>query len=332
MSNSTFYDWRSLQEEWIHHYQALDPSAGTLIRNFFEPASFFAENTFTSSIPLCIGNTQTERTAIIISADVCERLRRLVGSTIQGWPAPSMPTFHDDYKDIQPSPVGDKNMYSRLLQKVKKRNKTAETLRKAVEEWQTAKNLVQAKQHVFISIDIEAYEIDHSILLEIGWSMYDSKNDKYLDQHYLNNAYRHLNNGKYVDDMKLRFMFGTSVWCNFKQALAELRKDLDWAVARDGGFVLVGHGLDSDLKYLRKQNFMWPGRPGQPDTMDVSQSAVVTILNTDTIFGATIRDMHNPPSLGRTLTLLNIDTWCLHNAGNDAHYTLVLLMALVGKA
>ncbi|KAI8393394.1 uncharacterized protein BYT42DRAFT_609190 [Radiomyces spectabilis] len=154
-------------------------------------------------------------------------------------------------KDIQPSPVGDRNMYSRLVQKVKKRNKTAETLRKAVEEWQAAKNLVQAKQHVFTSIDIEAYEIDHSILLEIGWSMYDSKDDKYFHQHYLNNAYRHLNKGKYVDDMRLRHLRVV---------------------------------LDSDLKYLRKQNFMWPGRLGHPDTVDVSQNAVVTALDTDTIF------------------------------------------------
>lgn len=237
------------------------------------------------------------------------------------------------------------NVLSKSHQKAKKKTKQLNRIREAHEEAALAKRLVNSSNYVFVSIDIEAYEKDHSILLEIGWSMYDASTNTCMDQHYINDQYRHLLNGQFVEDQKERFNYGTSVWCSLKQALIELRKDLDWAVKRDGGFVLVGHGLDSDLKYLAKQNFLWPDKQGG-EVASVEKSAKIAILNTDTIYGSSINDLHNPPSLGKTLALLGIDTWNLHNAGksffqafegrhlicelgNDAHYTLLLLLKLV---
>ena len=230
--------------------------------------------------------------------------------------APEQPiALCPEYIDVQEFRVDSKNAFSRLQTKVKKANKAAEKLQRAKDDWQQANQLVQSKQYVFIAIDIEAWEQDHSILLEIGWSLYDSKTDQYMDQHYLINTYRHLTNGRYVSDQKLRFAFGTSVWCSLDQALKELRKDLDWCVQCDGGFVLVGHGLDSDLRYLQKAKFRWPVSNGNGDTLDVNQSALVTICNTDEMYAASIGNLHNPPSLGTTLGLFGIDCWNLHNAG-----------------
>ncbi|KAI9484336.1 hypothetical protein BDB00DRAFT_775123 [Zychaea mexicana] len=248
-------------------------------------------------------------------------------------PVPQQPTpFCSQYIDAQEFQVNSKNAFSRLQQKVKKANKAADKLQRAKDDLRRAAELVQGKHYVFCAIDIEAWEQDHSILLEIGWSLYDSKSDRYMDQHYLINSYRHLENGRYVSDQKMQFAFGTSVWCSLDQALKELKKDLDWCVQRDGGFVLVGHGLDSDLRYLRKAKFLWPGSNGRGDTLDVNQSALVTICNTDEMYAASISNLHNPPSLGSTLGILGIDCWNLHNAGNDAHYTMLLFMELIKKA
>ncbi|KAI7871585.1 hypothetical protein BDF14DRAFT_1697134, partial [Spinellus fusiger] len=214
----------------------------------------------------------------------------------------------------------------------KKHNKKALRLRNACEDLLLAKDIVLKKQHIFCSIDIEAWEHDHSCLMEIGWSMMDTRNNLFLDQHYLMSEYRHLKNGSYVPDHKLQFQFGTSVWCTLPQALSELKKNLDWAVASAGGVYIVGHGFDSDLKYLSKQDFLWPGKDPQAiDTKDIANSGVLKILNTDLLYGASIQNIETTPSLVKCLNAFNINAWCLHNAGNDAHYTLELLLALADK-
>jgi hypothetical protein len=275
----------------------------------------------------------------------------MIATALEEYPEPNLDDLTPQpYEIIERHDVDNPNMLKKILQKAKKKNKAEQKLVMATGEVQLGKRLIADKRYVLFSIDIEAYELDHSILLELGWSLYDSRTEKLMDQHYLVDNYRHLTNGKFVEDCKMKFMFGTSVWCSLQQILIELRKDLDWAVKRDGGFVLVGHGLDSDITYLRKQGFMWPA-PFGGETLDINSSAMIAQLNTDTIYGSTIGNLHNPPSLGRTLTLLSADTWHLHNAGkcivvmsnlfgallmnliigNDAHYTMLLLMLLLGK-
>lgn len=280
---------------------------------------------------------------------ICEQLIEFLREKIPDAELPSLSDLNPHkYEIIERFEATNSKQLSKFQQKAKKKKKVQTKLREAKNLRDFAHGLVHGKKYVFVSIDIEAFEMDHSILLEIGWSMYDASTDKFLDQHYAMDTYRHLTNGRFVDDQRMRFSFGTTVWCSLKQALKELRKDLDWAVERDGGFVLVGHGLDSDIKYLKDQKFKWPTAYGS-ETLNVEESAHVTILNTDIIYGASIDDLHNPPSLGKTMDILGIENWNLHNAGkrkkknvcrikilneplllgNDAHYTLLLLRRLV---
>jgi hypothetical protein len=206
--------------------------------------------------------------------------------------------------------------FTKALQKIKKRNKTNERLREAIVTWKHAADLASSKRYVFISFDIEVYEMDHKTLLELGWSMFDSQTNRYMDQHYINSTYRHLSNGRFVDDQKLKFMFGVSVWASLDQALTEFRKDLDWCVRRDGGYILVGHGLENDIKFLAMQKFKWPLAEGRGSHTDVNRSAVIASLDTEMLYGAYSNSLHNPPSLGRSLDSLDLESWCLHNAGN----------------
>ncbi|CAO3629504.1 unnamed protein product [Cunninghamella echinulata] len=240
--------------------------------------------------------------------------------------------------DIKVWIMYNKISYNKLVRKVKSANKRLNKILKAQQDYQRAKDYVKEKKYVFVSIDIEAYELDHSILLEIGWTLYDSRYDRLQDQHYMMDPYKHLTNGRYVENQKLQFQFGDSIWCSLNQAFQELYKDLAWATKRDGGFILVGHGLMSDLQYLQKQNFKWPCIKGkdiagnvvleEDGVLDVNDSSLVAIINTDEMFGCYINDLHNPPSLGRCLYHFGIDHSFLHNAGNDAHYTMELMLAL----
>ncbi|EPB86785.1 hypothetical protein HMPREF1544_06401 [Mucor circinelloides 1006PhL] len=322
--------WHLVYDALRDYYYSFGESVQKEFNHFYDPLHFFAPDSLTVGIPLSVGVcVSTGKCHVVMARHIYEQLADFIHQKI-----PQVPEFQlesltpAEYEIIDRFEAFTPNILSKGHQRAKKKTKQLTRIRQAHEEAALAKRLVNSSNYVFVSIDIEAYEKDHSILLEIGWSMYDASTNTCMDQHYINDQYRHLLNGQFVEDQKERFNYGTSVWCSLKQALIELRKDLDWAVKRDGGFVLVGHGLDSDLKYLAEQNFLWPGRHGG-DVASIEDSAKVTILNTDTIYGASINDLHNPPSLGRTLALFHIDTWNLHNAGNDAHYTLLLLLKLV---
>ncbi|KAI7895872.1 uncharacterized protein EV154DRAFT_558931 [Mucor mucedo] len=325
--------WNNVYETWRHHFYNLgDEEAKNGFNAFFDPKNFFAPHSPTIGMPLALGISQVDgRYEVVMGLHICEQLIEFLREKLPCTPLPTLSNLSPaKYEIIERFEATHNEILQRTHQKAKKRNKARTKLMDAKKLSALARTLVHGGKYVLVSIDIEAYEMDHSILLEIGWSMYDAASDRFLDQHYAMDTYKHLTNGKFVSDQRMRFNFGTTVWCSLKQALKELRKDLDWAVARDGGFVLVGHGLDSDIKYLLQQKFKWPTADGS-ETLSVEESAHVAILNTDVIYAASINDLHNPPSLGKTMDLLDIENWNLHNAGNDAHYTLLLLMKLVNK-
>ncbi|KAI9262708.1 hypothetical protein BY458DRAFT_439150 [Sporodiniella umbellata] len=324
------YEWNFIYNEWKNHYERLGEQE--VFNKFFDNDSFFAPESNTVGIPLKLGKTMAGEHQVVMSLQI---YRQLADHFLKSFPNAALPPSNQHwtvkkYQVIEPFKCTSSNQLSKYKTKAKKLNKQRERMEAAQKEVQLAKRMVLGEKNcTFIAIDIEAYERDHSILLELGWSIFDARTNQLKDQHYIIDSYANLTNGAFVEDEKLQFSYGTSVWCSLSQALEELRKDLDWAVERDGGFVLVGHGLASDIKYLYKQKFMWPTSQGG-ETLDVNQSACISILNTDTIYGASINDLHNPPSLGRTLNLLGVDTWHLHNSGNDAHYTMQLFLMLVG--
>ncbi|KAI8085951.1 uncharacterized protein B0P05DRAFT_534344 [Gilbertella persicaria] len=330
--NGRGVEWTELYEALKNYYYSYDKQTRKLFDLFYDSVRFFSPEAVTNGIPLCIGiSKRNGRYEIILPTHIYEQLLMFIEQSI-----PNIPPFdskllaQNEYEIVERFEANTSKVFSRYYQKVKTKNRQMERLQAAKREASQAKELLASKTNIFVSIDIEAYELQHSILLEIGWSMYDSKTGLFMDQHYINDQYRHLKNSRFVDDQKEHFNFGISVWCSLDQALVELRKDLDWAVERDGEFILVGHGLDSDLKYLAQQKFHWPDGYGG-ETLEVNKSACKIILNTDNIYAASINDLHNPPSLGGTLNILGVDTWNLHNAGNDAHYTLLLLMKLAGN-
>ncbi|KAJ2964112.1 hypothetical protein NQZ79_g942 [Umbelopsis isabellina] len=321
------YDWAAVKDSICS--QARDLNV-TLPQDLFYNQSFFGKDSVGASLRFFRGVDAEHRSCLLISCPDAALLCDVLSTSFLGDTGKfSLAYLDTNFSDIESCPITDAKQLSKISTQLKKRNKAAQRLNLAISNWKSAIELVKAKNYVFISFDIETYEMDHKIILELGWSMYDSKKNKFLDQHYINSAYRSLSNGRFVDDQKLRFLFGVSIWATLDQMLREFRKDLDWCIKRDGGYILVGHGIDSDIKFLRKQNFRWPSltQPG-PDTLDVKESAFVAILDTETIYGAHCKELGNTASLGRALDNIKIDSWCLHNAGNDAHYTMELFLNL----
>ncbi|KAG0201883.1 HIR complex subunit [Mortierella sp. GBA30] len=168
----------------------------------------------------------------------------------------------------------------------------------------------------FISVDIESYEFEHSKILEIGWSIWDSGVHKFTDKHYAIQEYRHLKNGKYVADRRDRFLFGKTVWASLQDSIAAFQEALETASKRnsEGLFVLIAHDMSSDEGYLRKMGVEFPRGMIKFDTVEMN--------------GARVGDSNIKTGLGKLLDEVDIENYCLHNAGNDAHYTLDLFLWL----
>ncbi|KAG0272477.1 hypothetical protein BGZ95_011767 [Linnemannia exigua] len=168
----------------------------------------------------------------------------------------------------------------------------------------------------FISVDIESHEFNHDKILEIGWSIWDSGVHKFMDKHYAISDYRHLRNGKYVPDKRDRFMFGKTVWEKLQGSIAAFQQDLEKAARRNehGRFVLIAHDMTSDMKYLSHMGVTFPEGMIQFDTLEMN--------------AARVGDSNCKTGLGKLLDEVEIENYCLHNAGNDAHYTLELFLWL----
>ena len=83
--------------------------------------------------------------------------------------------------------------------------------------------------------------------------------------------------------------------------------------------ILVGHDIEADINYLKKIGY---------EVRNLSN--LVEIIDTRVMWASLKRDS-SFRSLGAILAELEILGWNLHNAGNDAAYTLHAMMAITAK-
>ncbi|OHE94659.1 QDE-2-interacting protein [Colletotrichum orchidophilum] len=198
---------------------------------------------------------------------------------------------------------------------------------------------------VFVCIDIEVAEEHHGTVLEIGVSILDTN---YLvgvppgengcnwvpfikTRHFITEDYRHIRNRKYIKGCPELFNFGKSEYPKLSELAHEVRtavsdlsfdghEDVAEADKRPRNIVLLGHDLGADLGYMKKMGVeLW----------SISGVASRTLDS---------KDMHQAwraesqgRSLGMVLTDLGIAHSNLHNAGNDAAYTMQAMLGVAVK-
>ena len=215
---------------------------------------------------------------------------------------------------------------------------------------------------VFVCADVEAYEKDHSKITEVGVATLDTRDlagvapgkdgeawrGKIRARHFRINEYRHLVNNQYVSGAPNAFDFGVSTFVSLKDAPAEvdacfrppfglhednvgardaqgsvlsqadadeMRKNIHDAIAEidlneKRNVVFLGHDTKTDVQYLQKLGFDPLKAEGILECMDTAKMWQVW------------RREQQPTSVGRILNSLDIIGWGLHNAGNDAVYTV----------
>lgn len=174
---------------------------------------------------------------------------------------------------------------------------------------------VYFRERPLVAIDVEAWEKDTKNVTEIGIAIFDPQVLKcsilpvIKTYHLIVKEHKKLFNGRFVPDNKHKFMGGKS----YELTLDEGKKFTDAIIdnyinERNG--VLVGHHIESDIKWL--------------SSLGVSFANNTKILDTAKLYKLT---RSSGGTLRGVLRLVNIPHGHLHNAANDAYFTL--LAALV---
>jgi len=136
----------------------------------------------------------------------------------------------------------------------------------------------------------------------------------------------HLNNVDFVDGCADRFQFGDSEIVRERKApeiVASYFRGAMYEGVEEGGqrrqVVLVGHDVKNDVKMLQRLGY------------NVNNNQGLITLDTGIIHRA-YKGLWNPSKLAYVLDELGIEPWFLHNAGNDAVYTLQALIGLAVRS
>ncbi|KAK3692528.1 hypothetical protein B0T22DRAFT_435798 [Podospora appendiculata] len=190
---------------------------------------------------------------------------------------------------------------------------------------------------LFVAIDIEAYEFNQNIITEIGIAVLDTAQlakvapgdggkgwfPVIAARHIRikENSWAH--NSVHVHGCADHFDFGTSEFIPQAKIRSVLGRIIDGVAHADAGkkrhVVLVFHDQGQDIKYLNALGY------------DIEKAEnVVEIVDTREMHQYIVRG-DNPTSLGSVLVLLDIPCRYLHNAGNDAVYTMQAMISLAIK-
>jgi hypothetical protein len=194
---------------------------------------------------------------------------------------------------------------------------------------------------VFVCVDVEAWEHDTSKVTEIGIASLDTAEiyataagergqnwrSAIHARHFRIRELKHLRNSRFVGGNPDAFAFGTSEFVRVREASRAVAAcfrppfcDVSGATAtaadKKRTVVLVGHSLGGDVAWLRQIG------------LDVKQlDNLIEGVDTARMHRA-YRRRFNGMSLGGMLEDMNISPENLHNAGNDAVYTLQGTLAI----
>jgi hypothetical protein len=197
------------------------------------------------------------------------------------------------------------------------------------------------KNIVFVAIDIEAYERNNNLITEVGIAMLDVQDLRHRSPGDHGKGWfskiqaRHLRikdnswavNREFVVGCPTLFDFGESEFVEEKHIVNVIRPMIEQKVSastpsQQGGqleersVVLVFHDPAADIAYLDQLGYDIYGA-----------SNIVEIVDTRTLHQH-LRRRPNPAKLESVLADLGIQCHNLHNAGNDAVYTLQAMLAI----
>ncbi|KAF3904325.1 hypothetical protein AA313_de0202108 [Arthrobotrys entomopaga] len=209
----------------------------------------------------------------------------------------------------------------------KAENKRRTQMQNRLNMLKSATELVRGgKNYAFLSIDIESWEKNHDIITEIGLTRYlpepsndaSARDSEISSEHIIIKEHRFYKNGDYVADASGNFEFGNTRYVPLADLKADIASFMNTPSTKERQFILVGHDVNVDIEYLRKLG------------CDLEASNFAMVFDTVEMWKA-MAGSSNGISLGRLCAQLDIAAWNLHNAGNDARYTMGAFIELARR-
>lgn len=154
------------------------------------------------------------------------------------------------------------------------------------------------------SFDIEAYEKDNSLILEIGFSKF-RKGEHIETQHLIIKEHLNIYNGHFVEDNKHNFLLGKSKIVSLEESLSILINEL-----KNKENIIVGIGVRNDFKFIKSHLLL----------QEINQEKRLV----DCGYFSPLYQKENTMGVKSFLKHFNIQHKYLHNAGNDAYYTALI--------
>lgn len=187
----------------------------------------------------------------------------------------------------------------------------------------------------FLALDIETWERAHDAMLEFGWSFVDFeyRNGKVEvrreDQHVVIKENSHRRNGKFSPDARDHFDFGQSLHLP-EQVLYNLLHALLETLSSSTPLFLIFHDPRSDLKSIAQLGFDTKTFIHELRHLGKGKAGVY-VVDTQRLYSAW-EGVNRQTRLSACCEVLEVPTRRLHNAGNDAHYTLEIFERLMDRS
>lgn len=227
-------------------------------------------------------------------------------------------TSEDDGSDVDHEQFDDKirSYFSKLKYKRRKRLKKVS----GIQGVQKHMHRVFSRESVLFCVDVEAWERNTDVITEIGVSIYDPRHQELAltpnikTYHISISENRHVKNGRFVPEHSQNFSGASTHVLTLNEARGLLQGLVDYYFDESLPIhcSLVGHDLNGDLKWLAR--------------LGVNIRANVRKLDTQTVFAYT--HGQEGASLKNALRRVNQPFAFLHNAGNDAYFTIMLALKL----
>ncbi|KAM0346458.1 hypothetical protein ACHAPU_005523 [Fusarium lateritium] len=183
---------------------------------------------------------------------------------------------------------------------------------------------------VFVCVDVEAIERPPNPISEIGFAILDTRDIRGVDPgavgrgwwpkiqaHHLRvYEYAGLRNYRFVHGCPDAFDFGTSIFPPESKVGGVIMSIVSPFIDTDRNVIIVGHDVKQDISYFNEIGIdlrLLAGLVEPVDTQQIHQAWCGT---------------SNGRSLVAVLNDLDIQSRNLHNAGNDAYYTLCAMIGI----
>ncbi|KAI1469361.1 uncharacterized protein F4812DRAFT_326799 [Daldinia caldariorum] len=190
----------------------------------------------------------------------------------------------------------------------------------------------------FIAVDVEVWELSPLAVTEVGLAVLDTRDiadtlsgadghgwfPLIKSYHFIIEENKHMVNHRFVNGRPMSFNFGVSEFISRNHVNRAIGKIIGDDKSDDQRpVILVGHDVDRDLEYITKLGYnIWK----VPQVIQTTHNPIDTLP-----MFYQFKDSGIGRSLGAMCEYFNLSYYNLHNAGNDATYTLQAMIAMAFK-